>query len=133
MGCALFSFSQNSDKQQDALILAEKSYDFGKIPQGRPVTHDFFFTNSGTDSLRLDQVHATCGCTTPVWKKDPVAPNNSAKITVGYNSAAEGPFEKTVTIHYNGNKTKSIVIKGDVTKAPVTSAPVNSSIQLLKQ
>ena len=117
----------------DVLALKESAWDFGKIQQGRPVTHEFFFTNNGTDSLKLDDVRASCGCTTPVWKREPVAPNATAKITVGYNAYNEGPFEKTVTILYKGGQTKIMTIRGQVYKAPATPAPENSAVQTLKQ
>jgi hypothetical protein len=117
----------------EILILKETVYDFGKIQQGRPVTHDFDIMNTSADTLKLEDVRASCGCTTPVWKRDAVAPNGSTKITVGYNAYSEGPFEKTVTIAYNGGQNKVITIKGAVYKAPATPAPDNASIQLLKQ
>ena len=117
----------------DILLLKEAQHDFGKIQQGRPVTYEFGLTNTGSEVLQLENVQASCGCTTPVWKKDPVAPGTNSNITVGYNAYAEGPFEKTVTITYNGGQTKTLVIKGNVYKAATTSAPANSSVQLLKQ
>ncbi|HEV2830352.1 MAG TPA: DUF1573 domain-containing protein, partial [Hanamia sp.] len=107
-------------------------FDFGKIPQGKPVTHIFEFTNNGKIPFALDNVQASCGCTTPVWNKEVVAPGATAKITVGYNAANEGPFSKPVTITYNGNLTKQIIIKGEVWKTPVTSAPENTSVNSLK-
>ncbi|MBC7937974.1 MAG: DUF1573 domain-containing protein [Rhizobacter sp.] len=116
----------------EVLGLKENGFDFGKIPQGRPVTHVFDFTNNGKEVLKLENVAASCGCTTPEWSKDPVEPGASAGIKVGYNAAAEGPFTKTVTITYNGNLVKTITISGTVYKAPATSAPVNASISLLK-
>lgn len=117
----------------EVLVLKETAFDFGKIQQGRPVTHEFFITNTGKDSLKLEDVRASCGCTTPVWKREPVAGGASSKITVGYNAYNEGPFEKTVTILYNGGQTKMMTIKGVVYKAPATPAPENSGVQLLKQ
>jgi hypothetical protein len=117
----------------EMLGLKETSFDFGKIPQSRPVTHVFEFTNNGKEPLKVENVQASCGCTTPEWSKEAVAPGASASIKVGYNAAAEGPFSKTVTIFYNGNQTKTVVISGTVYKAPATSAPVNASISLLKQ
>ena len=57
----------------------------------------------------------------------------SAKIKVGYNAAAEGPFEKFITVTYNTNQTKQIKIKGIVWKAPEGSAPANASIDFLKK
>ena len=117
---------------KESHVLKETEFDFGKIPQGKPVTHAFEFVNTGTTPFSLDNVQASCGCTTPVWNKDVVAPGASAKITVGYNAQNEGEFAKPVTITYNGNQTKQITIKGDVWKTPVTSAPENTSISSLK-
>ena len=117
----------------EILSMKETQHDFGKIQQGRPVTYEFSLTNIGKEDLVLENVQASCGCTTPVWKKDPVAPGTNSNITVGYNAYAEGPFEKTVTITYNGGQTKTLVIKGNVYRAATTSAPANSSVQLLKQ
>ena len=117
---------------EESLSLKESEFDFGKIPQGKPVTHVFEFTNNGTAPFALENVQASCGCTTPVWNKEVVAPGTTAKITVGYNAANEGPFSKPVTITYNGNLSKQITIKGEVWKTPVTSAPVNTSVNSLK-
>jgi hypothetical protein len=117
----------------EAVVLKESMFDFGKIPQNRPVTHEFEVLNTSSDTLKLENVQASCGCTTPVWKKDPVLPGGSTTITVGYNAAAEGNFEKPVTIYYNGGQVKMLTIKGNVYKLPATSAPQNSSIELLKK
>ena len=116
----------------ESLTLKETEYDFGKIPQGKPVTHDFEFTNTGTKPFALDNVKASCGCTTPEWNRDTVAVGASAIIKVGYNAANEGPFTKPVTIVYNGDQSTQIIIKGEVWKTPVTSAPVNTSLNALK-
>jgi hypothetical protein len=117
---------------EETLALKESEYNFGKIPQGKPVTHVFEFTNTGKTAFALDNVQASCGCTTPVWNKEVVKPGETAKITVGYNAAAEGTFAKPVTLTYNGNLTKQIIIKGEVYKTPVTSAPENSAVNNLK-
>ena len=118
----------------ELLVLKETSFDFSKIQQGRPVTHEFIVSNpASTDTLKIEDVRASCGCTTPVWKREPVAPNSSSKITVGYNAYNEGPFEKTVTITYNGGQTKVLTIKGSVYKAPTTAAPENQGVDLLKK
>ena len=117
----------------EMLVLKQVGYDFGKIQQGRPVTHLFEVSNAGTEDLRIENVQASCGCTTPEWSTDPVKPGGTSIIKVGYNAASEGPFQKTVTVIFNGNQTKTIQISGTVFKAAATSAPANSSISLLKQ
>jgi len=118
---------------EDALALKETEHDFGKIPQGKPVTTIFEVTNTGKAPFKLDNVQASCGCTTPQWDKEKViAPGTKSEITVGYNAAAEGFFTKTVTITYNGTQTKQVVIKGEVWKTPASSAPANSGLNDLK-
>lgn len=117
----------------DILQLKEKGYDFGKIPQGRPVTHIFEIVNNGAEPLLLENVQASCGCTTPEWSRDAIKPGATANIKVGYNAAGEGNFTKTITISYNTNQTKVLTITGLVYKSPATSAPANASLSLLKQ
>jgi hypothetical protein len=124
---------QSSPAPVEVLGLKQTSHDFGKIPQSRPVTHTFEFTNNGKEALKLENVQASCGCTTPEWSKDPIEPGATSSIKVGYNAASEGPFSKTVTIFYNGNQMKTLVISGTVYKTPATSAPSNPSVSLLKQ
>jgi hypothetical protein len=125
--------AQNNQPVEDVLQLKETSHDFGKIPQGKPVYYTFEIVNTGKSPLKLDDVHASCGCTTPEWNRGPIAPGAPASIKVGYNAAADGPFEKTITITYNGSQTKILTIKGTVWKAPDGSAPTHASINLLKK
>jgi len=119
--------------KEDVLILKESAHNFGKIPQGRPTTYIFEISNMGKEPLRLENVQASCGCTTPEWSKEPISPGATANIKVGYNAYAEGVFNKVVTIFYNGNQTKTLTITGEVYKSPASSAPENASIQFLKQ
>lgn len=110
----------------------EASHDFGVIPQGKPATYAFVLTNQSNKPFELEHVSASCGCTTPEWTKGVIPPGGKTTITVGYNAAAEGKFEKTVTLAYNNGQTKTVVIKGVVEKAQ-PSAAYNASVQLLKQ
>jgi hypothetical protein len=116
----------------DVLQIKDNVHNFGKIPQGRPATCTFEIVNTGSVPMKLDNVQASCGCTTPVWSRDQIEAGATAKIVVGYNAYSQGPFTKTVTIIYNTNRTKMLTISGEVYPVPTTSAPENSSVQLLK-
>ena len=117
----------------DILRLREAEHDFASIPPGKPVFYSFNIVNTGTTPLKLDDVHASCGCTTPEWSRDAIAPGATQVIRVGYNAMAEGYFEKFITITYQTNKTKQLKIKGTVWKAPEGSAPVNAAVDFLKK
>ena len=117
----------------EMLTLKETEFDFGKIPQGKPVTHEFEVTNKSNIPLKITQINASCGCTTPTWEKDKVvATGQKTMITVGYNAAAEGPFTKFITVTYNDTQSKQITIKGEVWKTPGSSAPENKGLNDLK-
>jgi len=95
-------------------------FDFGTIPQGTPVTHDFAFTNTGKEPLIISNAQASCGCTVPNWPKDPVLPGKASKITVTYNAAHAGEFTKSITITSNAKTPMSVIyIKGTVQAKPV--------------
>lgn len=126
-------YSQPALPVQEEIVLKETNFDFGKIPQGKPVYHFFDVTNAGKTPMVISNVQTSCGCTTPEWSKDPIAPGGTTKVKIGYNAASEGNFEKFITITYNQNLTKQLNIKGTVWKAPEGAAPTNSSIQLLNQ
>lgn len=126
--------STETQKPADnALLVKEEVFDFGKIPQGKPVHHIFTVTNTSQQPLKIANVQASCGCTTPEWdKENSIAPGQEGKITVGYNAAAEGAFTKFITITYNETGSKQINIKGEVWKTPAASAPENKGLNDLK-
>jgi hypothetical protein len=137
--CFLFSLAVDAQVAapattpvQEVIRLNESSFDFGKIPQGKPVTHVFEVFNISNQPIALESVQASCGCTTPEWSQDQIPPGGAQKITVGYNSATEGVFEKSITIFYHKGQTKQIIIKGEVWKTPGQSAPRNNSIAVIK-
>lgn len=118
---------------QTGFVLKESFFDFGKIPQGKPVFHVFEIKNTGKSVLQLSDVQASCGCTTPVWQREDVQPGGSTLIKVGYNAADAGFFEKTITLYYGQGETLLITIKGDVWRTPDQPAPSNKSVELLKK
>ncbi len=91
------------------------NHDFGKIKQGVPVTHEFKFTNKGKVPMVITNVAASCGCTTPDWTRDPIAPGGEGFIKATYNAASPGAFNKSVTVTSNvENGFVQLFIKGEV-------------------
>lgn len=89
-------------KADNVVKFKELVHDFGKIKQGVPVTYNFAFTNVGSKPVVIEAATASCGCTTPVKPEAPIAKSKSDKITAGFNAAALGPFNKTITVKVAG-------------------------------
>lgn len=102
-------------KAEDLVKFKETVYDFGKIKQGVPVTHDFAFTNVSGKPVVIESAVASCGCTTPTWPQAPVAKGKDDKVKAGFNAASLGTFTKDITIKIAGAETPTkVTIKGEV-------------------
>lgn len=101
---------------QPRLAFDAPRHDFGTFDEGETVTHVFAFTNEGDQPLVIANVTAACGCTTPDWTTEPVAPGRSGQITVAYDSEGRpGPFEKTVRVDAEAGGAVTLRIVGNVT------------------
>jgi Protein of unknown function (DUF1573) len=89
-------------KAEDVVKFKELAYDFGKIKQGTPVSHEFEFTNISTSPVIIESAVPSCGCTTPVKPEGAIAKGKDDKITAGFNAANVGPFNKSITIKVAG-------------------------------
>jgi len=93
-----------------------KEHDFGEINEGVQAEYQFIFKNTGTKPLKLTSVHASCGCTTPEWSTEPVAPGKTGFVKAIYNSTGRpGSFTKTITVMAEDSQEPIILtIKGNV-------------------
>lgn len=113
---AITCFAQDATKP--VMSFAEKSFDFGTVKEeAGKITHEFTFTNTGKTPLIIQDVRASCGCTTPSWTKQPIAAGAAGKITVTYSAAGRpGQFDKAITVTNNSAENPIILrIKGQVT------------------
>lgn len=103
-------------KEGASLDFKFTEHNFGELEEGPKAAVDFVFTNTGSKPLILTDVKASCGCTTPDWPKEPIAPGQSSKIKVEYNTQGRpGDFTKSITITSNeSDQPKMIYIKGKV-------------------
>lgn len=110
-------------------------HDFGKIPYGKPAEYELVMKNISDDTVRLQNVQAGCGCTTPKWEAGPYKPGETFKITIGFNGygiSSDGSFNKIVTIYLTNGLSQVVKFHGMTYKTPDNPAPGNSALQKLK-
>lgn len=97
---------------------AETTFDFGEVQSGDMIVHVFTFTNTGEEPLILSDAKGSCGCTVPQWPREPIAPGETASITVEFNSKNKaGKRNQKVTLTTNTNPPQSFVyLTGTVIK-----------------
>lgn len=106
------------DSASAVLEVASDSYDFGEIKEGEKVEHEFTFTNTGNEPLIISKVQASCGCTTPEYSKNPIAPGEEGKVKVVFNSAGQaGKQHKVITVTSNAASPNTLLhLRGEVKK-----------------
>lgn len=104
--------------QSKAVIAADATtHDFGTFKEADgKVSHTFKIKNDGDAPLVLTRVIASCGCTTPEWTKEPIAPGKTGDIKITYDPKDRpGPFAKTISVYSNGKSGSYILtIRGSV-------------------
>ena len=100
-------------------------HEFGEVLQNTTNKHTFEFTNTGTEPLVISNAKGSCGCTVPVWPKEPIAPGETGEIAVEYKPAGQsGRQTKFVTITANTNpQTTQLTITGDIQADPNAPKP----------
>ncbi|MEL7221634.1 MAG: DUF1573 domain-containing protein [Bacteroidota bacterium] len=108
-----------------SMTFAETTFDFGTVDEGELVSHTYSFTNTGDETLVLSDAKGSCGCTVPKWPREPIAPGQSADITVEFNSKnKKGKRNQKVTITANTNPPQTFIyLTGEVNPAAGSEAP----------
>jgi hypothetical protein len=123
MGLVVITLTAMAQKPQIVFENLEHNYGGFKESDGVQTT-TFKFTNKGDVPLVLSNVRASCGCTTPKWTREPVAPNGTGEIQVSYDPRNRpGAFNKTVMVSSNAeNGTTVLRITGRVEERERTLA-----------
>jgi hypothetical protein len=120
LSISLLGLAQNGTEPKPVIEFEAVEHDFGKIYDGKPVSHEFKFTNKGKAPLLLSNVQPACGCTTPEWPREPIMPGEKAKIKAIYNAGSyRGVFSKGITVQSNSaSGNVQLTIKGSVLDTP---------------
>jgi hypothetical protein len=85
----------------------QQVHDFGVMEEQTDVKYSFEFTNTGRETLVIENVQPSCGCTTAYdWDKI-VAPGGKGKIPITFKAPS-----------YNGEVSKLINVKTNIPEIP---------------
>jgi hypothetical protein len=93
---------QASPKKGPRIVVEPASFDFGQALQNKTLTKDFVLRNLGDESLRIEEVRTTCGCTAALPSERVVSPGGQTRLRVELQTrTAEGRLERSVNIRSN--------------------------------
>ncbi len=95
--------------------LTEQDHDFGEIRAGKPVNFVFRFKNISPDTILLQTVRTTCGCTAARYTEGPIAPGTEGEVIMEYDAAQGGSFRKKIRVFFDRQRKPEILwIGGEV-------------------
>ena len=93
--------SKNELANAPTMDFDKKEFNFGKLKQGKSVTHEFKFKNNGKRDLIIRKTKTSCGCTAVEMKKV-IKPDETSTIKAVFNSAHKsGRQNKSITLTTN--------------------------------
>jgi len=117
---------------QGRLAWETTDHAFGSVAEGEDPTFTFAFVNEGDASVRLTEVRASCGCTTPSFTMGDIAPGMRGEVTVVYSSTGRpGPFTKEVFVRAAGAEPsdQTLFIRGEVIPAIVEQGVTQGNVR----
>lgn len=116
----MLGFSVQQATAQSSLRFKRLVHDFDTIREdGGKVSTTFFFENKGTKPITLTNLAVSCGCTTPSYPKEAIAPGDTGRIMVTFDPMDRpGKFEKNIGVETDYTPLLILKIKGNVTPRP---------------
>jgi hypothetical protein len=101
---------------QPVIIFDTLAHNFGTIIEGERVVCYFEYWNGGGKKLLITSVEATCGCTTPNWKREPLGPGEKGTLEVIFDaSGRSGLQRKIITVRSNATDQEvQLIIRANV-------------------
>lgn len=91
------------------------THDFGTLQQHQAAAYTFQFKNNSTDTIIIDNVRTTCGCTVSDWTVEPILPDSLSQIRVVYDADKLGYFRKKIKVFVSHQrKGETLTISGNV-------------------
>ena len=115
----IFPVNTESIESEASIAFDKYKHDFGTIKESDgKVSAVFTFTNRSDSPLVISKVVASCGCTTPEWTREPVAPGEQGYIKAIYDPTNRiYSFNKSLTVYSTGIPSKIVLsIQGTAVK-----------------
>ncbi len=83
-------------------VVGGTNFDFGEVTTGNIVKRTVTLKNIGTDTLNVDEVSTSCGCTATLLSKNRIPPKENGTLEISFDSKKfSGKVEKAVTFETN--------------------------------
>lgn len=97
--------------------ISDSVYEFGSVPQGQRVDHEFVIRNEGDADLIIQRISPSCGCTAATATSNVIKAGTSEKLKVIFHTAG-----------FFGEKTKSVTVVTNARNEPESTMKLHGSV-----
>ena len=86
-------------------LKGQSIHDFGVVPAGAEVQHEFTLRNIGQESLIVSDIDSGCRCTTGLASEGEVYPNENLRVLVKFQTPIKhGSEQQEIVVHLTGKE-----------------------------
>ncbi|HUL45180.1 MAG TPA: DUF1573 domain-containing protein [Bacteroidota bacterium] len=115
--CLLFLLVTAGFAQPKLKVLPEAIFDIGDYYQGQRAEKKLSVKNVGTDTLRISDVRAQCGCTATMMTDKILGPGKEGTLSITFDTHA-----------YDGKVTKQVYITSNDASSPKTTIQFTANV-----
>jgi hypothetical protein len=115
LGACVNSNEEKAKKSGKGIYFEEEFHNYGEITENSDGSYKFLFRNVSDEPIIINRVRSSCGCTIPLWPREPIEPGRQDEILVRYNTELMGSFQKSIYVYSTAvNSPVKLQIKGKV-------------------
>jgi Protein of unknown function (DUF1573) len=124
LACGLLTTTEGAAEPN--LLIPESAFDFGYAPQKSKLSHVFWLKSTGDETLVIEKVVPGCGCTKAPLSKTHIAPGDSAKLEIIFDTrTSRSKVSKRPKIFIKGSDLpRSVQITSSVMADPKLAHPL---------
>jgi len=85
--------------------------DYGKVRYGETVSEDFVFSNTGDETLVIEKLRSSCGCTKAIKGSREVPPGGKSHIVAAFDTTDLRPGKKQQHVFVESNDPERPMVK----------------------
>ncbi len=99
----LFASCSPAENHHPVMTIDNLEYDFGAVSPNDTLNHSFNIKNTGTDTLEIVKVSASCNCLHPELTKKKLSPFDSTalKVIIVPKKGLRGAFSEKIVLETN--------------------------------
>jgi hypothetical protein len=102
---ALWLAASTGTAQPRLAVQEGAQFDLGKVFRGTQVERTLTLKNTGTDTLIIEHVNTSCGCTGTILKNNRIPPGGTTPLQIKFDSKNfTGNVHKSVGVYSNGGE-----------------------------